>query len=264
MSGVMSNNNLEEQARNLKSEMALVRKNQRDPGDSRLCRITPDFTLYAEGSVLVETGDTKVICTASLEDRVPPFLRNTGQGWITAEYSMLPRATNTRAPREVTQGKRGGRTSEIQRLIGRSLRSAVDMSVIGENAIWIDCDVIQADAGTRTAAITGGFVAMVLALRKLGETHRFKSPPVAAHLAAVSVGLVEGVPCLDMDYSEDSKADVDLNLVMTETLQMIEIQGTAERDPFSREQLNAMLNLAEQGIAQRIAVQKEVLGGKLV
>ena len=260
----MSIDTLQEQARALKSSLPLKRPDGRESGQARPLEIVTDFTMHAEGSVLVCSGDTKVICTASLEERVPPFRRGTGGGWLTAEYGMLPRATNTRSTREVTAGKPSGRTSEIQRLIGRSLRSVVDLSVLGENTIWLDCDVIQADGGTRTAAITGGFVALVLALRKLGAKRKFKRPPVSGHVAAVSVGLIEGRPLLDLNYAEDSGADVDLNVVMNESLHIIEIQGTAEKEPFPRTLLESMLDFAEQGVAERVAAQRAALGNKLV
>ena len=240
------------------------RADGRTQGQSRPCEIVPGFTFSADGSVLVSTGHTRVICTAFVENKVPSFRRDSGGGWLTAEYGMLPGATNTRAPREVTQGKASGRTLEIQRLIGRSLRAVTDLNAIGENTVWVDCDVIQADGGTRTAAITGSFVALVLALRKLGTRVAFPHPPITRHLAAVSVGVMDGEPVLDLDYSEDSKADVDLNVVMFEDKGLVEVQGTAEGNPFNREQFNRMLDLAEVGIAERIAVQKQALGGTLV
>jgi ribonuclease PH len=214
--------------------------------------------------VLVTCGKTKVICTASLEERVPPFLRGQGTGWVTAEYGMLPRSTSTRMQRDATQGRISGRSSEIQRLIGRALRSAVDMTVMGENTVWIDCDVIQADGGTRTASITGGFVAMVLAFRKLGEKQRFKKPPITRHVSAISVGVVEGHAVLDLDYIEDRSAEVDLNVVMTDALQLIEVQGTAEKEPFPRTALTSMLDLAELAIRRNTQTQQEALGGRLV
>jgi len=255
---------LQDQAKKLRTEMNLLRAENRAPEAPRPITLQTGFTKHAEGSVLVSTGDTQVICTASVEDKVPPFLRGAGQGWVTAEYAMLPRATSTRTNREVTQGKPSGRTSEIQRLIGRSLRAAVDLSALGENTIWLDCDVIQADGGTRTAAITGAFVALVLALRELGQRQKFKRPPLLRQVAAVSVGILEARPLLDLDYMEDSKAEVDLNVVMTDKLDLIEVQGTAEEEPFSREQFNQMMDLAEAGIAQRLAAQLEALGGRLL
>ncbi len=260
----MAGDTLESQARDLKSALLLKRSGGRGPETARPFEIVTDFTMHAEGSVLVKSGATQVICNASVEERVPPFRRGTGSGWVTAEYAMLPRATTTRAARESTIGKPSGRSSEIQRLIGRSLRSVVDLQVLGENSIWIDCDVIQADGSTRTAAITGGFVAMVLALRKLGATRRFRRSPVSGHVAAVSVGLIGQQPFLDLDYAEDSEADVDLNVVMTEDLSIIEIQGTAEKAPFSRSLMEQMLDFSEAGIRERLAAQRQALGNKLV
>ena len=260
----MASDTLQEQARGLKSSLAPARKGKRQAGEQRPFEIVTEFTMHAEGSVLVKSGHTQVICTASLDERVPPFLRGTGKGWITAEYGMLPRATNTRSTREVTAGKPSGRSSEIQRLIGRSLRAVTELEVLGEHAVWVDCDVIQADGGTRTAAISGGFVALVLALRKLGETRKFSRPPVTGHVAAVSVGIVNGEPLLDMDYGEDAGAEVDLNLVMTDELNIVEIQGTAEGAAFPRGQLERMLDMAEAGIAQRVEAQRRALGGRLL
>jgi len=244
--------------------MSISRAAGRTPQDPRPLELTPGFTMHAEGSVLVATGNTKVICTASVEDRVPPFRKGSGGGWVTAEYGMLPRATNTRSNREVTAGKAGGRTLEIQRLIGRSLRAVTDLDVLGEHSVLIDCDVIQADGGTRTASITGAFVALVLALRQLGERYTFTSAPVTGHLAAISVGLLAGVPLLDLDYAEDSRADVDMNVVMTEQGDFVEVQGTAEGAAFGRQHLNAMLDLAEAGILRHIEAQRAVLEGRLV
>ena len=255
---------LEAQARKLKATLPFRRADGRLPEEPRPLALTLDFTMHAEGSVLVTCGNTKVICTASLEERVPPFMRGQGKGWVTAEYGMLPRSTNTRMTRDVTHGRLSGRTAEIQRLIGRALRSTVDMSVLGENTVWIDCDVIQADGGTRTASITGGFVALVLALRKLGEKQRFKSPPLKGFVSAVSVGIVEERPLLDLNYSEDSQAEVDLNVVMTDALHLIEVQGTAEREPFPRTLLTQMLDLAEIAIRRNAQAQLEALGGKLL
>src|SRR5688572_6393836 len=200
----------------------------REPSQLRPTRMTSSFTMHAEGSILIEAGNTRVICTASVEDRVPPFLRNTGKGWVTAEYGMLPRATSTRTQREASAGKVGGRTQEIQRLIGRSLRSVTRLPELGERTVWIDCDVIQADGGTRTASITGGFVAMVLALQRLRESGVLKAIPVQDHVAATSVGVVSGVPMLDLAYDEDSRAEVDMNVVKTGDGRFIEVQGTAE------------------------------------
>lgn len=260
----MAGDSLQDQARELKSAIPLTRKNGRKPGQGRPFEIIKDFTMHAEGSVLVKSGDTHIICTASVENRVPPFRRGSGMGWVTAEYGMLPRATNTRNTREVTAGKPSGRTSEIQRLIGRSLRSVVDMAALGENTLWMDCDVIQADGGTRTAAITGSFVALVLALRKMNQNRKFTHPPVQRHVAAISVGLMAGQPVLDLDYDEDSSAQVDLNLVMTDDLEIIEIQGTAEEAPFPRDLLNLMLDQAQAGITERVEAQRAALGGKLL
>jgi ribonuclease PH len=226
----------------------------------RPTRLTPNYLIHAEGSVLVEAGQTKVICTASVEDRVPPFRRNTGKGWVTAEYGMLPRATNTRSQRESTKGKVGGRTQEIQRLIGRSLRTVTRLEALGERTITLDCDVIQADGGTRTASITGAFVALVLALDKMREREVIRTMPVQDYVAATSVGIVEGEPMLDLAYSEDSKADVDMNIVKTGSDQYIELQGTAEAVPFGREGLNRLLDLGDIGIRQLIALQREFVG----
>jgi ribonuclease PH len=237
-----------------------MRPDNRQPDQLRHTRITPNFLMHPEGSVLIEAGRTRVICTASVEDRVPPFLRNTGKGWITAEYGMLPRATTTRTTRESSSGKVGGRTQEIQRLIGRALRSVARLEEIGERTIWIDCDVIQADGGTRTAAITGGFVALAMALKKLKEQDLIRRVPLLDHVAATSVGIVKGVPMLDLAYDEDSKADVDMNVVQTGDGRLIEVQGTAEADPFGREALLTMLDLAERGIRQLVTLQREVLG----
>jgi ribonuclease PH len=225
--------------------------------------LTPNFSLHAEGSVLIEVGRTRVICTASVEDRVPPFMRNSGKGWVTAEYGMLPRATSTRNAREAATGKVGGRTQEIQRLIGRSLRSVALLPDLGERTIWIDCDVIQADGGTRTASITGGFVALVLALGRLRQQGILHKIPVTGYVAATSVGIVAGTPMLDLAYDEDSKAEVDMNVVKTSDGRFIEVQGTAETQPFSRPSLDALLSLADRGIAALIERQREIVGGIL-
>jgi ribonuclease PH len=229
----------------------------------RPTRITPHYLIHGEGSVLIEAGHTKVICTASVEDRVPPFLRNTGKGWVTAEYGMLPRATSTRTQREASRGRPGGRTQEIQRLIGRSLRAVTKLEELGERTITIDCDVIQADGGTRTASITGGFVALVLALGALRERDQLRTMPVSDCVAATSVGIVKGEPLLDLAYSEDSKADVDMNVVKTGDGRFIEVQGTAEALPFGREALNQLLDHADTGIRQLVALQRGLLKGLL-
>jgi ribonuclease PH len=216
--------------------------------------------MHGEGSVLVESGKTKVICTASVEDRVPPFRRNTGKGWVTAEYGMLPRATSTRSQRESTAGRVGGRTQEIQRLIGRSLRAVTRLEALGERTITLDCDVIQADGGTRTASISGAFVALVLAVQRLREREVIRTMPVTDFVAATSVGIVSGEPLLDLDYSEDSRADVDMNVVKTGAGLYIELQGTAEALPFGREGLNRLLDLADNGVRQLIALQRGLVG----
>ena len=226
----------------------------------RPTKILPNFLLHAEGSVLVESGRTKVICTASIEDRVPPFRRNSGKGWITAEYGMLPRATTTRTQREASAGRVGGRTQEIQRLIGRSLRAVVRMEELGERTITLDCDVIQADGGTRTASITGAFVAMAFAIGRLRETDAIRTMPIVDYVAATSVGIVGGMPMLDLAYVEDSKADVDMNIVKTGSGQYIELQGTAEAMPFGREALNRLLDLGDGGIRQLVALQRGLVG----
>jgi ribonuclease PH len=224
----------------------------------RPTRITPGYIAHPEGSVLIEVGKTKVICTASIEEKVPPFLRGSGKGWVTAEYGMLPRATNTRTQRESTAGKVSGRTQEIQRLIGRSLRSVTDMKTLGERTVWIDCDVIQADGGTRTASITGAFVALVLALEKLREQRALPRVPVTDYVAATSVGVVDATPLLDLAYDEDSRAEVDMNIIKTSDGRFIELQGTAEQDPFPRVILDALLGLADKGIQQLIEKQREI------
>jgi ribonuclease PH len=219
--------------------------------------------MHAEGSVQIEIGYTRLICTASVEERVPPFLRNTGRGWVTAEYGMLPRATTTRTTREATAGKVGGRTQEIQRLIGRSLRSVVTLPDLGERTIWIDCDVLQADGGTRTAAITGGFVALVLAIERLRELGKLPRVPVTDYVAATSVGIVAGTPMIDLAYEEDSRAEVDMNVVKTSDGRFIELQGTAETQPFGRPALDELLMLADTGIRRLIDRQREVVGSVL-
>ena len=241
----------------------MTRIDGRSPSDPRPTTITPGYLAHAEGSVLIEVGRTKVICTASVEDRVPPFLRNTGKGWVTAEYGMLPRATSTRTQREASTGKVGGRTQEIQRLIGRSLRSITKLTEIGERTIWIDCDVIQADGGTRTASITGGFVALVLALQRMRELAMIKAMPIVDYVAATSVGIVDGEALLDLAYEDDSKADVDMNIVKTGDGRFIELQGTAEGLPFDRRALDALMGLADEGIKTLIEKQRAVVGDYL-
>jgi ribonuclease PH len=237
-----------------------MRTDHRAPNELRETTITPDYIQHAEGSVLIEAGRTRVICTASVEDRVPPFLRNSGKGWVTAEYGMLPRATSTRTTREATAGKVGGRTQEIQRLIGRSLRSVMNLPALGERTIWIDCDVIQADGGTRTASITGAFVALALALQTLRERDQLRTMPLLDYVAATSVGIVDGEALLDLAYDDDSRAEVDMNVVKTGDGRFIEVQGTAEAEPFDREALQALLDLADVGIKQLVEKQRAVVG----
>jgi ribonuclease PH len=227
----------------------------------RPVRLTPNYIKYAEGSVLIEVGDTRVVCTASIDERVPIFLKNQGKGWVTAEYSMLPRATESRTARETGRNQVSGRTAEIQRLIGRSLRAVVQFNRMGERTIYLDCDVIQADGGTRTASITGAFVALVLAMRKLYDNGKIAAPlPVTDYVAAVSVGMIGGQPLLDLEYWEDSRAEVDMNIVRTGSGQFIEIQGTAESKPFNQDQMNQMLALASLGIEQLVEAQRDLLG----
>jgi ribonuclease PH len=238
----------------------MPRTDSRPTNQLRPTTITPNFLLHAEGSVLIEAGRTRVICAASVEDRVPPFLRGAGKGWITAEYGMLPRATSTRTTREASAGKVGGRTQEIQRLIGRALRSVARLDQLGERTVWIDCDVIQADGGTRTAAITGGFVALVLALERLRAQGALARIPVSDYVAATSVGVVAGTPMLDLAYEEDSRADVDMNVVQTGDGRFIEIQGTAEAEPFSQDALTGLLALADKGIHDLIEKQRAIVG----
>jgi ribonuclease PH len=237
-----------------------MRPSGRAPDALRPIRLEPGVNKYAEGSCLACFGDTQVLCTASLEERVPPFLRNTGRGWVTAEYGMLPRSTGTRTEREAARGRQGGRTHEIQRLIGRSLRAVTRLDGFGERQIKVDCDVIQADGGTRTAAITGGFVALHLAFRHLQKAAAIAELPLSDHVAAVSCGLVEGTPVLDLDYAEDSAAQADANFVFTGSGGIVEVQGTAEREPFSAEAFDAMIALARRGIADLVAMQKRALG----
>ncbi|AFL75200.1 ribonuclease PH [Thiocystis violascens] len=237
-----------------------MRPSQRRPDELRPLRFTRGFTRHAEGSVLVECGDTRVLCTASVEARVPPFLKGQGKGWITAEYGMLPRATDQRTQREATKGKQGGRTLEIQRLIGRSLRAAVDLRALGERSITLDCDVLQADGGTRTASITGAWVALRDAVDGLLARGELASSPIHSQVAAVSVGIYNGVPVLDLDYAEDSAAETDMNLIMDGEGRFIEVQGTAEGAPFSREELDALLALGAAGIRQIQTAQRAALG----
>lgn len=237
----------------------IARSDNRGPGDLRPVKITRPFTKYAEGSVLIEMGETKVICTASVEEKVPPFLREKGQGWITAEYGMLPRSTHDRMSREASKGKQGGRTLEIQRLVGRALRAVTDMHQMGERTVWIDCDVIQADGGTRTASITGAFVALHDAVGQLLSKQLIASSPILDHIAAISVGISKGKPLLDLDYLEDSSCDTDMNVVMTGSMGMVEVQGTAEGKTFNRQELDALLDLAQQGIQTLIEKQRAVL-----
>jgi ribonuclease PH len=237
-----------------------MRPDRRAPDELRPTTITPNYLLHAEGSVLIEAGQTKVICAASVEDRVPPFLRNTGKGWVTAEYGMLPRATTTRTQREASSGKVGGRTQEIQRLIGRSLRSVTNLPALGERTVWIDCDVIQADGGTRTASITGAFVALALALEKIRDRGLIGTIPLIDHVAAISVGIVDGVPLLDLAYEDDSRAEVDMNIVKTGDGRFIEVQGTAEGMPFGDDSLNSLLALADGGIKQLVDKQRAIVG----
>jgi len=235
----------------------MTRRDGRAPEDLRLVRLTRHYLRHAEGAVLVEVGDTRVICTASVEERVPPFLRGAGRGWVTAEYGMLPRATATRTARET--GRTGGRTHEIQRLVGRSLRAVMELGKLGERTITVDCDVIQADGGTRTAAITGGFVALADCLHHLRESGRLLQDPLRDLVAATSVGLVAGAPILDLDYAEDAAAEVDMNVVMTGAGRFVELQGTAEQTPFDVAQLEALLGLARRGIERLLALQRRAL-----
>lgn len=236
-----------------------MRPSGRAPGDLRAVRITRHYTRHAEGSVLIECGDTRVLCTASVLERQPPHLKGTAQGWVTAEYGMLPRSTNTRTDREAARGKQSGRTQEIQRLIGRALRSVVELGALGERTIHLDCDVIQADGGTRTASITGAFVALHDAVARLQARKLITRSPIRDFIAAVSVGVYEGTPVLDLDYVEDSQCDTDMNVVMTGGGGIVEVQGTAEGAPFSRRELEAMMDLAADGVAQLIAAQRAAL-----
>ena len=238
-----------------------MRPSNRQTDEMRSVRITRNYTKHAEGSVLIEFGDTKVICTASVEERVPGFLRGKGQGWVTAEYGMLPRSTGSRMRREASGGKQGGRTMEIQRLIGRALRAGIDLEVLGENTISLDCDVIQADGGTRTASITGAWVALNDAIQHLLDKKIIKKNPLHHQIASVSVGIFNGTPVLDLDYAEDSNAETDMNVVMNSDNGFIEVQGTAEGHPYSKVELNGMLTLAEKGISELFSIQQAAIGG---
>ncbi len=240
-------------------EQVSKRHDGRDQLDLRPVKMTTGFTKYAEGSVLIEVGQTRVICTATIEERIPPFLKGKGVGWVTSEYSMLPRATEVRTQREIGRGGPSGRTHEIQRLIGRSLRSVIDMAALGERTVTIDCDVIQADGGTRTASITGGFVALALALNRLLIDGKCERPMLRDYIAAVSIGIVGGRVLLDLDYKEDSAAEVDMNIVRTGDGRFVEIQGTAETEAFSRAQMNEMLNAADSGVDRLIEIQRETI-----
>lgn len=241
-----------------------MRGDGRKPDETRLVTLERDYIKHAEGSVLITVGDTKVICTVTVEDKVPPFLRNSGTGWITAEYGMLPRSTGTRNQRESTRGKVGGRTMEIQRLIGRALRAVVDLEKLGEKTLWLDCDVIQADGGTRTASITGAFVALADALYKQVKKGSLSSLPIRDFLAATSVGIVNGKPVLDLNYVEDSAAEVDMNIIMTGGGKFVELQGTGEEASFSMEELQAMIQLGQHGVQTLVEKQKQVLGDEIV
>jgi ribonuclease PH len=243
--------------------MSFARTDGRASDELRPVCITPGFLPYAEGSVLIEMGNTRVVCSASLDERVPPFLRNSGQGWLTAEYAMLPRATQTRTAREIGRGGPSGRTHEIQRLIGRSLRAVADLKVLGERTITIDCDVLQADGGTRTAAITGAYVAFALASRQLVKAGKIQRSLTTDQVAAISVGIVGNVPLLDLKYDEDSRAEVDMNVVCTGDGRFIELQGTAEREPFSRSQMDELVAIASRGIERLIAIQKQILAAQV-
>ena len=237
--------------------MSAMRPSQRQPDQARPLRITRNFTRHAEGSVLIEMGDTQVLCTASVEESLPPFLRGKGQGWVTAEYGMLPRSTHTRSAREAAKGKQSGRTQEIQRLIGRSLRAVIDLKALGERQITLDCDVLQADGGTRCASITGAWLALNDACEKLVAEGKLPANPLRDHVAAISVGIYQGIPVLDLDYPEDSGCDTDMNVIMTGSGGIVEIQGTAEGEPFSRAQMDQLIDLAEAGIKQLISAQKD-------
>lgn len=244
----------------LKDKKSVLRIDSRRHNELREIKISRNFIKHAEGSALIEMGETKVLCTATIEEKVPPFLHGKGTGWVTAEYSMLPRSAQQRIPREASKGKIGGRTHEIQRLIGRALRSVIDLKALGERTVWIDCDVLQADGGTRTASITGAFVALVDALRYLQKKGVIDSLPIKDYLAAVSVGKIDEREVLDLSYAEDSKADVDMNIVMTGSGKFVEIQGTAEGSVFSKEEMDRFISLAKKGIKEIIEVEKTLLG----
>lgn len=239
----------------------MTRPSGRASDELRKLKITKNYIKYAEGSCLIEAGNTKVITTATVENTVPPFMKGKGTGWVTAEYGMIPRSCKTRVAREAAKGKLGGRTMEIQRLIGRSMRSVVDMSKIGERTIWIDCDVIQADGGTRCASITGSFISVILALEAMRKNKLIREIPVSDYVAAVSVGILGGKSVLDLDYDEDSTADVDMNIIMTGDGRFVEIQGTAEREPFTKEDMNKLIALAKKGVDELICAQKKILKG---
>jgi len=237
----------------------MSRPGERKNDELRPVQMTPGFVKNPDGSVLIQTGNTMVLCTAMVEEKVPPFLKGSGKGWVTAEYSLLPASTDTRSSREASKGKITGRTSEIQRLIGRSLRAVIDFQALGERTIWLDCDVLQADGGTRTASITGSYVALSLAVQKLIASGTLAQNPIIDYLAATSVGIVNGIPVLDLEYVEDSAAEVDMNVVMTGRGEFVEIQGTAEGKPFSRAEMDQLLQLAEKGIRELISIQKNIL-----
>ncbi len=241
--------------------MSIIRQDGRRDNELRKIKITKDYIKYAEGSCLIEFGNTKVITTASVEETVPPFLKGKKKGWVTAEYSMIPRSCKSRVPREASKGKLGGRTHEIQRLIGRSMRTVVDTGKLGERTIWIDCDVIQADGGTRCASITGSFISLVLALAKLKKDGIVAEVPISDYVAAVSVGMLDGKPALDLDYEEDSNAEVDMNIIMTGDGRFIEVQGTAEREPFTKNDMERLLVLARGGVEELISIQRKALKG---
>ena len=241
----------------------MTRRDKRKNNELRELKITKDYIKYAEGSCLIELGDTKVITTATIENSVPSFLKGKGVGWVTAEYGMIPRSCKSRVQREASKGKLGGRTMEIQRLIGRSMRTVVDMKSIGERTIWMDCDVIQADGGTRCASITGSFISLVMALDKIRKEGLITKMPVSDFVAAISVGMLKGEPILDLDYDEDSTSEVDMNIIMTGSGKFIEIQGTAEREPFSKQEMDKLLVLAKKGVEELISAEKKILKGMI-